>query len=1002
MEIIMVRDLQPTPEPDPALPVLDRLNPNRSSTAPSPALGRLGQPGNAALLEDLYEQWKTDPASVEPVWRGFFEGFELGCQLRPPPRDGSTASVPTGDVLPQARLYNLLFAYRALGHTLAHLDPLGIAPHENPDLALTTFRFNDADLDRTFDSGTLGGGGPRTLRDILAYLRETYCGTLGVEFMHIMNFAIRRWLRDRMERNRNQPVFTPEQQRRILEKIIAAESLERFLHTRYVGQKRFSLEGGETLIAALDSLLEACPAHGVEEVVIGMAHRGRLNVLVNTLGKTRRKLFTEFHENYVPETVLGDGDVKYHLGYENTVVTSDQKKIRVSLAPNPSHLEAVDPVVEGKARARQRHREDTVHREKVLPILIHGDGAFIGQGVVAETLNLSKLEGYKTGGTIHIIVNNQIAFTTLPIDSRSTRYCTAPAKSLGLPIFHINGDDPLTACAVIQMALEFRQKFHEDIVLDIVCYRKHGHNEGDEPNFTQPTLYSEIDQHPSVSRLLARRLLDTGIITEEQIQKIRSQIDVVSEDALRESREAATRFQPKLRPDFRCPALLEETSTGVPGPTLAKLGRAISTIPGDFQINTKIRKMLDHRRAMAEGKATLDWAGAEHLAFASLLVQGHPIRLSGQDSRRGTFSQRHSAIYDLRTRARYIPLKNLSKDQASFCVYNSPLSEAAVLGFDYGYSLDCPEMLVLWEAQFGDFANGAQTQIDQYIAAAESKWGVTSRITLLLPHGYHGQGPEHSSARLERFLQLCAEDNWVVTYPTTPANYFHLLRRQSLRKTIKPLVVMTPKGMLRDPRATSPVKDCTRGCFEEILPDPAMASGARRIILCAGKVYYDLAEFREKHGLRDTAIIRLEQIYPLHEKKLQAAVAKHAGHAEIVWCQEEPRNMGAWNHLESRLRALFGKEIRYAGRRASASPATGALAIHLLEQNQLLASAFNFKAPIQNPKSEIPPTTRHQPPATSSKTSVGPRSVATPTKAVQSKLVRPPKPKRKPKQKLKK
>ncbi|NCY21581.1 2-oxoglutarate dehydrogenase E1 component [bacterium] len=769
--------------------------------------------------------------------------------------------------------------------------------------------------------------------------------------MHIMNFAIRRWLRDRMERSRNQPAFTPAQQRRILEKVIAAESLERFLHTRYVGQKRFSLEGGETLIAVLDTLLEACPASGVEEVVIGMAHRGRLNVLVNTLGKSRRKLFTEFHENYVPETVLGDGDVKYHLGFENDVATSSGKKIRLSLAPNPSHLEAVDPVVEGMARARQRHRDDTVKREKVVPVLIHGDGAFIGQGVVAETLNLSRLEGYRTGGTIHIIVNNQIAFTTLAPDSRSTRYCTAPGKTLGLPIFHVNGDDPLAAAYVIQLALEFRQKFHEDIILDIVCYRRHGHNEGDEPNFTQPTLYSEIDAHPPVGRLLARQLLDAGVITEEEIQKIRSRIDTVSEDALRESREAVTKFQPKLHPPISCPDLLKEVPTAVSAKKLADLGESISTIPADFQINTKIRKLLDTRKAMAAGQAPLDWACAEHLAFASLLTQNVPIRLSGQDSRRGTFSQRHAAIYDLHTRARYIPLKNLSKNQASFCVYNSPLSEAAVLGFDYGYSLDCPEMLVLWEAQFGDFANGAQTQIDQYITSSESKWGTTSRLTLLLPHGYHGQGPEHSSARLERFLQLCAEDNMAVCYPTTPANYFHLLRRQALRKILKPLVVMTPKGLLRDARATSPVVDLTRGSFEEILPDPDLSRGARRVILCSGKVFYDLRDYRTKNNITDTAIIRFEQIYPLHSQKLLSILSRHSPDAEIVWCQEESENMGAWSHLALKLQNLLGKKIRYAGRDASSSPATGSLAIHNLEQTQLVQEAFGVSASAQS----IPP-----------------------------------------------
>lgn len=959
----MASSNDPTSSRDSALDVLDRLNPNRISSSPSPALGRIGHPGNTAFLEELHEAWKTDPSSVDPTWRAFFEGFELGCQLRPPLRSTSATSKnePSpefGNVLPQARIYNLLFAYRALGHTLAHLDPLGLTPEENSDLSLSTFRFTEADLDSIFDSGTLGGGGPRTLREILSFLKQTYCDHIGVEFMHIMNFAIRRWLRDRMERTRNQPSFSPEQQRRILEKIIAAESLERFLHTRYVGQKRFSLEGGETLIAVLDTLIEACPTSGVEEVVIGMAHRGRLNVLVNTLGKSRRKLFTEFHENYVPETVLGDGDVKYHLGYENEVSTSTGKKVRLSLAPNPSHLEAVNPVVEGKARARQRHRDDTVKREKVVPVLIHGDGAFIGQGIVAETLNLSRLEGYRTGGTIHIIVNNQIAFTTLPDDSRSSRYCTAPGKAFGIPIFHVNGDDPLAAASIIQLALDFRQKFHEDIIIDIVCYRRHGHNEGDEPNFTQPTLYSEIDAHPPVSRLLARKLLDAGIITEEEIEKIRTQISIVSEEALQESRQVVSKIQPRLHPPLSCPELLQEVPTAVPAKKIAELGVSISTIPSDFQINNKIRKVLDTRRAMAAGTALLDWGCAEHLAFASLLTSGTPIRLSGQDSRRGTFSHRHSAVYDLRTRARYIPLKNLSKNQASFCVYNSPLSEAAVLGFDYGYSLDCPEMLVIWEAQFGDFANGAQTQIDQYITSSESKWGTSSRLTLLLPHGYHGQGPEHSSARLERFLQLCAEDNMAVTYPTTPANYFHLIRRQALRKIIKPLIVMTPKGLLRDARATSPVTDLTRGVFQEILPDPEVTKNAQRVILCSGKVFYDLQDYQRKNKITHTAILRLEQIYPLHTKKLTEILSHHSPNAEIIWCQEESENMGAWAHLALRLPSVIKKPVRYVGRDASSSPATGSLIIHTLEQNQLIEEAFATqpKAPTPSSKKTGTPT----------------------------------------------
>jgi 2-oxoglutarate dehydrogenase E1 component len=904
---------------------------------------------NGPQLDALYTQWKKDPASVDESWNAFFAGFELGCQQ--PPRRGAPAAAaglvtptgPAGDRLKQAKVDALIGAFRRLGHQAAKVDPLNLRKRTVPELSLDYVGLTGADLDLEFDFILSGQRTTMKLRDILALMQETYGGNVGIEYMHVEDFTIRRWLRDRIEAGRLRKDTLPiAEKKRVLHHLLLGELFEKFLHTRYVGQKRFSLEGGETLIPILDKIVEECPRHGVEQIVMGMSHRGRLNVLANILGKDYEFVFSEFAENYVPNSELGDGDVKYHLGYESIVNTSAGNKIGISLAPNPSHLEAVDPVVEGKARAWERRLNDTVERRKVLPVLVHGDASFIGQGVVMETLNLSQLPGYCTGGTIHVVVNNQIGFTTSPVDGASTPYCTAVGKMLGVPIFHVNGDDPIAAVTTIQLAFEFRQKFQKDVVVDMFCYRRHGHNEGDEPRFTQPLMYSAIEDHPPISDIFFGHLVKFGDITPDEVRAFRAEFEEKLNNALQKSKVATKTIVPALRRSLSCPELLEPVDTAVPLDRLQAWGQAITKEPENFQLNPKIKRWLQARRDMIEGRAPLDWSTAEAMAFASLLEGRIPVRLSGQDSRRGTFTQRHSVLYDVKTRERYTPLNNIAPGQARFCVYNSPLSENAVLGFDFGYTLDFPEMLVLWEAQFGDFANGAQIVIDQYIVCSETKWGETSGIVLLLPHGYHGQGPEHSSARLERFLQACAEDNIQVANPSTPAGYFHILRRQALRKIKKPLILMTPKGMLRDPRCTSPREALTQGGFEEIIPDSGAPKEARRVVLCCGKVYYDLADRRAHDKIQDTAIVRLEQLYPLHEKKLQEAVARFPQAAKIVWCQEESANMGAWTFIEPRLRKLFGRDILYAGRDASASTATGATAIHDLEQRELINQAFTL------------------------------------------------------------
>jgi len=905
---------------------------------------------NGPQLEALYTQWKRDPASVDAQWHAFFAGFELGCQQPPAPRRGGEAGRSAAPVvessagrLRQSRVDALVSAYRRLGHQQAKLDPLHLIKRRTPELSLSYMKLDETDLDHEFEIYWAGKLSRMPLHMIIDLMHETYCGHVGIEYMHIENYTIRRWLRDRIEDGCLRKDTLPNaEKKRVLTHLLEGELFEKFLHTRYVGQKRFSLEGGETIIPMLDKIVEECPRHGVEQIVMGMAHRGRLNVLANILGKDYEFVFNEFAENYVPNSELGDGDVKYHLGYEAIVSTSTDTKIGISLAPNPSHLETVCPVVEGKARAWQRKLNDTAERRKVLPVLIHGDASFAGQGVVAETLNLSQLEGYRTGGTIHLIINNQIGFTTSPVDGASSQYCTSVAKMLGSPIFHVNGDDPIAAVTTIQLAFEFRQQFQREVVIDMYCYRRHGHNEGDEPRFTQPLMYSAIEDHPPISDIFFGHLVKFGDITPDEVRAFRAKFEERLNNALQKSKVSTKTIVPAIRKSLACPDLLNPVETAVPLEKLREIGAAITKEPENIELNPKIKRWLQSRHDMIEGKAPLDWSTAEALAFGSLLETGFPVRLSGQDSRRGTFTQRHSVLYDVNTRERYKPLNNIKPGQATFCVYNSPLSEYAVLGFDYGYGLDFPDMLVLWEGQFGDFANGAQIIIDQYIVCSETKWGETSSLVLLLPHGYHGQGPEHSSARLERYLQACAEDNIQVAYPSTPASYFHILRRQAIRKIRKPLILMTPKGLLRDPRCTSPIGDFASGRFEEILPDPAAPQNARRLILCTGKVYFDLADHRKAEKIDDTAIIRIEQIYPLHEKKLQALIAPYAKAEKIVWCQEESANMGAWPFLEPRLRKVFGRDIAYAGRDASASTATGSHAIHELEQRQLVEQAFSL------------------------------------------------------------
>ena len=911
---------------------------------------------NLELIEANHQRWSDDPNSVDATWQAFFEGYELA-QSGLGNRNGTSAghAGSNGDVdrpnEAQAAVTRLSDAYREFGHYLADLDPLGLAPPGDGGGLLdpSYYGLTEADLGRTFFTRMFEPP-QATLGDIIAALRETYCRTIGIEYMHIRNNEIRTWLRDRMESTRNQPGLDLRQKRRIIWKLNAAELFETFLHTHYVGAKRFSLEGGETLIPLLDAIIERSAGHGVKEIVLGMPHRGRLNVLANTLDKPYGMIFGEFEDNQ-PETFAGDGDVKYHLGFSADHLTTDEQTIHLSLTPNPSHLEAVNPVVEGRMRAKQRRFKDN-NRKLGVPILIHGDAAFAGQGLVAETLNLSQLKGYRTGGTVHIVVNNQIGFTTSPVDSRSTQYCTDVAKMIEVPIFHVNGEDPEAVVMVAEMALDFRETFGRDVVIDLVCYRRHGHNEGDEPAFTQPIMYEKIRGRKTVRALYTDRLIESGDLSAEEAETIAETF----RDKMQAVYDEVHDHDPKALPspgfggswsEYTPQYSFAPVKTGIPVDVIKAITESTSSIPEGFHANPKIERQLAARPKTIESGVGIDWAFAEMLSFGSLMLEGTPVRLSGQDSRRGTFSQRHAVLVDMTNGNPHEPLNALPGKKAELSVYDSLLSEAAVLGFDYGYSLDEPRMLILWEAQFGDFCNGAQVIIDQFIASAQSKWGRSSGLVMLLPHGYEGQGPEHSSARLERFLQLCAEDNIQVVYPTTPAQYFHVLRRQVHRNFRKPLIVMTPKSLLRSKNAVSSVADLTDGRFEDVIDDPiASPDRVKRVVVCSGKVYYNLIAQREAaNKTREVAIIRLEQLYPWPVDALKAALGRYRSAREWVWCQEESQNMGGWSFVAPRLRELSGQDFQYVGRDASASPATGSHTVHDREQDELVKAAIGAAIP---------------------------------------------------------
>ena len=911
---------------------------------------------NLDLLESNYAAWKADATTVDAHWRAFFEGFELGMErLAKTPatgKDSARSAVLSEETLTfRMRVTEALLRFRALGHTGAWLDPLSDAAPDAPKLTLEALGFKESELQGEVMTQFFRRGQAMSLGEMLAELRAIYCGRIGFEVMHIHKPEVQGWLLERIEARVHQPAPAAAEQKDLLRWLLEPETFERFLHKRFVGQKRFSIEGGEAGIVALQVLLEELPKHGAQELVMGMSHRGRLSVLANFLKKPLEMLFYEFSENYVPNMVAGDGDVKYHLGFESVRKTSRGAEIAVNLAANPSHLEAVDPVVEGKARARQRALNDIGLREKVVPVLLHGDAAFAGQGLVAEVLNLSQLPGYSTGGTIHIVINNQIGFTTSPEDARSSDYCTDVAKMIDAPVFHVNGDCPVEVAWVTRLAMEFRQTFKRDVIIDIVCYRRHGHNETDEPAFTQPNMARAIAEHPTPSTVFRKELIAQGLITEDEAAALQKEIEEALEAGARKLQDAETQkgdnpyegtsATPQLDYDYA------SIATGVDAAPLKALAAKLLQTPEGFHLHPTIQKRFLAARAKAvESGEGFDWAHGEALAFGTLLAEGLGVRLSGQDCRRGTFSQRHCVLYDTQTRERYFPLKNVSPEQGLFCVYNSLLSEAAVLGFDYGYSLLAPQVLICWEAQFGDFVNGAQVIIDQFIASAESKWQQASHLVLLLPHGYEGQGPEHSSARLERFLQLSAGGNWQVCNLTTPAQYFHALRRQLKRTTRKPLILMTPKSLLRHPQAVSKLADMAEGTtFREVLDDDTLTTPPERVtrlIFCSGKVYYDLLEFREANKIKNAAIIRIEQLYPLHYNMLKAIVARYP-RAQIkwVWCQEEPRNMGAFHYIRSRLEAVSQHGIRYAGRERSSSPAVGSKAIHLLEQEHLVEAAFS-------------------------------------------------------------
>ena len=915
---------------------------------------------NLPFVEELYRRWLADPAQVDPEWREAFAPLareQATGPLRPALRprsifaagggNGAHASGLGGEAaaaaLLQTKVDELVHAYRVSGHSAARVDPLGREPIPRANLDPAFHGLTPSDLDAPCT-------GPQqertTVRAVLEQMRATYCRQVGVQFTHVLDAEPRAWLLGRMESSRNSLELTREQRVRILERLTRAESLEQFIHTKFLGAKRFSLEGGESLIPLLDLAIERATEQGVEEVLIGMAHRGRLNVLVNVLQKAAGDLFRGFEDRDARE-LLGRGDVKYHLGHQAQVETAAGRQVLLTLCFNPSHLEFVNPVVLGRARARQDERGDR-ERRRVLPLLIHGDADFAGQGVVQETLNLSELAGYGTGGAVHVIVNNQIGFTTSPDKARSCEYASDVARMLQVPVFHVNGEHPESVAHVTRLALDFRDRYRKDVIIDLYCYRRYGHNEGDEPAFTQPLMYEAIRRRPGVREVYVEQLAG-GAVPRQEAEALLERCHAGWEAELARARgEGFQRAPARVTNRWRSykggsedPAA--DVQTAVPRERLAQLLLRSLELPDDFHPHPKLGRVLEPRREMAAGTRPLDWAAGELLAWATLLTEGHPVRLSGQDSGRGTFSHRHAVLHDVQDGRTYVPLCNLGPEQARFEVWDSPLSEVGVLGFEYGFSLDSPQALVMWEAQFGDFVNAAQVIVDQFITSAEDKWNLLCGLVLLLPHGFEGQGPEHSSARLERFLQLCAEDNIQVVDLTTPAQLFHCLRRQVLRPWRKPLVVMAPKSLLRHKDAVSGLDDLTQGTFQRLIGDPRDADRVRRVLLCSGKVYYDLAEHRAAQGREDVAILRLEQLYPLPEAELARALERYADGTPVTWVQEAPWNMGAWYYLRAHLansRALARFPFKCVSRPASASPATGSPGAHKLEQEHLVQQAF--------------------------------------------------------------
>ncbi|MGB8635469.1 MAG: 2-oxoglutarate dehydrogenase E1 component [Rhodanobacteraceae bacterium] len=916
---------------------------------------------NADYVEALYEAWLNDAESIPEDWRSYFSelpGQPNGeiphslviSRIESAQRDRDLrvggGAMSDSHARKQAGVLRILTAYRSRGHLGANLDPLGLRhQHPAPDLGLSFHGLSEADLDTEFDTGSYAAGDRMTLRDLLAQLKATYTGTIGAEFMHISDHAQRNWVYSRLEHAAGHAGLTAEEQLRTLERLTAADGLERYLHTRYVGQKRFSLEGGDSLIPLVDTLIRSSGANGVREMVIGMAHRGRLNMLVNTLGKPPLELFDEFEGKYHhPDDPDYSGDVKYHLGFSADVTTPGGHNVHLAMAFNPSHLEIVDPVVAGSVRARQTRQRDT-SRASVLPLLIHGDAAFAGQGVVMETLQMSQARGFAVGGTVHVVINNQIGFTiSNPDDARSTLYCTDVAKLVGAPIFHVNGDDPEAVVQVARLAFDFRRTFKKDVVIDLVCYRRNGHNEADEPAATQPMMYQVIRKHPTPREVYAKRLIESGSIDDAKasalVDRYRDRLDEGKPVTDLATEEGGTTFQWSKHIGGK---LDEEVDTTLKPELRDKLASILLDVPEDFTLHKRVEKIYETRRLMASGEQAMDWGFAENMAYAGLVHDGYDMRLVGQDSARGTFFHRHAVLHDQKTGNTDTPLQHINSER-EVEIIDSLLSEEAVMAFEYGYATADPETLVIWEAQFGDFANGAQVVIDQFISAGESKWDRLCGLVLYLPHGYEGQGPEHSSARLERYLQLCALNNIQVCVPTTPAQDFHMIRRQMLRKVRKPLVVMTPKSLLRHKMATSPIEDLSEGRFHEVIPDTRLKDRkkATRVVLCAGKVFYDLHQAAEDEDIDNIAIVRVEQLYPFPRELVKKELARHPGATEVVWCQEEPMNQGAWFQIRHHLQYCVGDKytLAYAGRARSASPAAGHASAHAAEQKALVEQAL--------------------------------------------------------------